>query len=468
MICPSSSVSQDIVSSADGSASEPVECTDGCSSLYGPTFWTAYIANTLVNVAYASLFRYADFVSILGGNELNLGWIVGVGMVGSVLARLSLGAAIDQRGPRLVWLGSLVVFSVTCFAHLAIVRCDGVGIYFLRFAYCTALAGIFGASTTLVSARVNMNRMAELIGLLGTAGFLGIMLGTHLGDALLGSGEIHRYLVNRMFMVAGLLGLLALPLAWLATRHAPRPAARERVPVFALVRRYQPGFVLVIAVVSGVALSLPQTFLRTYAAELNIGRIGVFFTTVAATAVVTRVITRNLPNRLGLSMMIFIGLGLMASAQLLYLVVRSEWQFMLPALPYGLAQGILYPMVTAVATGAFPARYRGLGITLVLASFDIGQLIGAPTAGGILHGSALVGLAAYPTLFLTTASLLTLAGVSYWWILRRGNALGDRAQSARDPSFPANRGRAANRPLRGWIAEQTCRGINSHFPTTRR
>lgn len=419
MICPSSGACHCTESSPSCSAPEPAESPDGCSRLYGWPFWTAYVANTLVTVAYAILFRYADFVTILGGTELALGWIVGVGMVGSVLARLSLGAAIDQHGPRLIWLGSVVVFAISCFAHLAVGRCDGPEIYLLRLLYCTALAGIFGASTTFISGRVSIARMAELVGLLGTSGFVGMMLGTQLGDLLLASEQVNRPLVDRLFVVAGLLGLAAMPFAWAATRRLAPREPRPRTPVLAVVRRYQPGFVLVIGVVSGAAFCLPQTFLRTYAAELNIPRIGLFFTVVAVTAIATRMITRHLPDRLGLSTMIFVGLGLMAFAQVLYLVVRREWQLVLPGLPYGLAQGILYPMVAAAGTGPFPMRYRGLGITLVLASFDVGQLIGAPVAGAIVHVCDLIGLAGYPTLFLITAATLVLAGGAYWWFLQR-------------------------------------------------
>ena len=62
----------------------------GYQSPYGLPFWRAYMANTAVMVAIALLYRYADFVTLLGGTELHLGWIVGVGMVGSLLVRLLL------------------------------------------------------------------------------------------------------------------------------------------------------------------------------------------------------------------------------------------------------------------------------------------------------------------------------------------------------------------------------------------
>jgi len=186
-----------------------------------------------------------------------------------------------------------------------------------------------------------------------------------------------------------------------------------------VLRRYQPGFVLIVGVGTGAALSIPQTFLRTYAAELSIPRISLFFSVVAVTAVITRVATRRWSARLGLATMIFIGLGLMALAQVLFLAVRSELQLALPGLPYGIAQAILYPMIAAVATGTFPTRFRGQGVTLVLAAFDVGQLVGAPLAGAVVHFSEPLGLSSYPTLFSLTAVMLLAVGLVYWVTLKR-------------------------------------------------
>ena len=82
--------------------------------------------------AVAVLYRYADFVTLLGGTEFHLGWIVGVGMVGSLAMRMVLGSWIDRYGAGLLWLGSTLLFVVTCFAHLAVASHTGVAIYLLR------------------------------------------------------------------------------------------------------------------------------------------------------------------------------------------------------------------------------------------------------------------------------------------------------------------------------------------------
>jgi MFS family permease len=370
----------------------------------------------------AVAYRYADFVSVLGGTELHLGWIVGVGWIGSVAMRLSLGRRIDDYGPRWVWLVCLTLLAATCFAHLTIGRYDGPAVYLLRIAYCTAMAGTFSASTTFVLSRVTGPRMAEVIALLGTSGFVGMMLGTHLGDWLCGA-EASPEGVVRMFVAAGVCSLAAIPFAWRATRRLQAPTPRKRERLMGLVSRYQPGLVLLVGAVTGAAISLPPTFLRPFASELHIPRIGVFFTVVAITAVAARVFARRLPEQLGLNRMMLVGLGLMGTSQLLFLVVGTEWQLVLPGLVYGTAQAILYPVITASGCGAFPVQHRGLGTAIVLASMDFGQFLGAPAGGMVLHVSQRLGLKSYPTMFSVMAAALVVTAIVFALRLRRSRAL---------------------------------------------
>ena len=79
-------------------------------SIYDRRFWLCYLSNSMLMVAFSLLFRYADFVSLAGGSERDLGAIVGVGMVGALAMRVSLGIGIDRYGPRPIWLGSLLLF----------------------------------------------------------------------------------------------------------------------------------------------------------------------------------------------------------------------------------------------------------------------------------------------------------------------------------------------------------------------
>jgi MFS family permease len=386
---------------------------------YGRAFWLAYASNSLLMVAVSLLFRYADFINLLGGTEFHLGWIVGVGMVGSLVTRIALGSCIDTYGSKVVWLGSTVLFVATCFAHLLVTSHTGVGIYALRVLYCCSIAGVYGASMTFVSGRGPTDRMAEMIGMLGTAGFLGTVAGTVLGDYMLNSVQADRDQIVTMFVAAGVLASLSYPFAWLATRTEVRPKPSPHASLIDVVRRHHPGAVLVVGAATGVGLGLPGVFLRPYAATLDIPRIGLFFMVYAVAAIITRVLTRHWPQRYGTRLIIVVGMVGMAASVALFLLVRSEWQLIWPAIAFGFSHAIVFPSVVAAGSATFPLRHRGLATLLTLAAFDIGQLTGAPMAGAVLAYSPSAGLDPYPTMFLAMAGLLALIGVWYAIASRR-------------------------------------------------
>jgi hypothetical protein len=376
------------------------------ASVFGRPFWLTYGSNFLLMVAISLLYRYGDFVTYLGGNEVNLGWIIAVGMVGSLAMRLGQGFGIDVYGPRKIWLCSSALFVVTCLAHLWVRDVNSPLVYVLRVLYQSSLAGFFGASITYISGRAPVARIAEMVGTLGTSGFLGMVLGTRLGDLLLNFTKIDRGHVDRMFLAAAMLGSASFVLSWLATRGHEAPVRRKRLPMFRVLRRYHPGGVLLIAIATGFGISLPGVFLSRYAAHLEIADIAPFFAIYCPTAFFARVSMRSVPERFGIRPMIFVGMAALVVGMLLFLVVRQPWQFVFPAVS-------VFPAVIAGGSGAFPARYRGLGTTMSLAFFDLGCLVGSPIVGEAIYWAERFGLPGYPTMFVVVAGLLASLGLLY-------------------------------------------------------
>ena len=375
-------------------------------------FFLTYAANSALMVAVSVLFRYSDFVKQAGGNEFDLGMIVGLGTVGALAMRVFQGVGIDRLGPRLVWLLSLLLFVASMLTHLAIGTVHGPVVYLARMMMMTSLAGAFGSSITFISLRVPPRRMAEMIGTLGSSGFIGIAIGPTLGDLLFGAGPTTWLHVSRMFMLAGIMGTLSLVCAALATRgHIRRPSSR-RLPATRLLRRYHPGLLLFAAIAVGWGVGLPGTFLRPYAEQLGINGLMTFFLVYAGTAFIVRIGTRRWPARFGVRPMLLAGFGSLAASMLLYLVVQSQWWLVLPAIAAGTGHAFLFPSVTAGGCATFPARYRGLATTLMLAMFDIGNLLGQPMVGGLIEYSERLGLPSYPTMFIVMAiGFIVFAGV---------------------------------------------------------
>lgn len=384
------------------------------ASPYDRTFWLTYWSNLLFMVPISLQYRYGDFVRSIGGNAYHLGWIVGVGTIGSLVMRFWQGAGIDRYGPRVVWLGSLVLFTLSCLGHLYVDSAESLAVYALRIVLSVATAGVFGASITAVSRSLSLVRMTEVISVLGTSGFVAMALGPTIADALFASaGPVAGS--RRMFWLSAALATVSLALAAAAMRHETAPLPRRRIPLSRLVRRYRPRLpVVLLSMAMGASFAVPSAFLTLYAESLEIRQIGGYFLVYSLTALVGRLWGREFPSRFGTGRMMLLGLAMQIASFLAYLPVRSQWHLLLPAVLAGLAHAYLFPAVVATGSASFPNRYRGLGTNVILATLDLGTLVGSPAESEVLRWAGRAGWPPYPTLFITlavTMSLLALYSV---------------------------------------------------------
>ncbi|NMC19908.1 MAG: MFS transporter [Thermogutta sp.] len=408
--------------------------------MYDFSFWCAYASYTLVSIAATLLCRYADFVSFLGGDEFHLGWIVGVGMVGSLVARFAVGRGIDRYGAKRVWLISTLGTMAACCVHVWIADYRSPWIYAARVIYVLMLATVYSSSLTLMSARAPRGRLAEVIGIFGSAGFAGVILGAPLADWLFSGAVPTRQLMDEMFLIAAGLCALSLPLAWIvpsgneeqaaiassggASRGRRRKARVE--PIFTTLRRYSPGPLIAIGIVAGAGLNIPQTFLPRYVADFQQNVISSFFVVYALTALVVRAVLLRRLQRLGMERIIIGGMGLLTLAFLLFLPVRDPMGLLLPGLVFGLAHAVLFPAIVGLGSGAFPKRHRGLATTLMLAVLDAGLFVGAPMVGALLRAAESLGLPRYPAMFFSVAVAMLIADGLYARFHRRRRPRGRR------------------------------------------
>ncbi|HWA98886.1 MAG TPA: MFS transporter [Pirellulales bacterium] len=396
----------------NGTRSTPRPRTIGMPRQTIAPFWLAYIANTSMMVAVSLLYRYADFVRDLGGDEFQLGLIVGAGMVGSLAMRTFQGVGIDVHGARKIWIGSAALVIVCCLAHLLLTTSHGPAIFLLRIAMQSGIAGFFGASISFVSAQAAPGRVVEVVGTLGTSGFVGTVLGTTLGDWLLDEYGPP----VRMFGLAASIACVALVCGWLTGEPAPRRARRRRPPWFWLLRRYHPGALMLMGVAAGFGLGIPTVYVRPFAEELGIAGIGWFFVPYMAVAFCSRLALRGLPARFGLRPLAITGAVMLAVGMLSFEAVSQGWHLLLPALSMGVAHAVMFPTVVAGGSTAFPSRYRGLATTFMLAMFDFGNFVAFVSVGAMIVGAKHLGLPGYETMFAIVAAALATSAVVYAWL----------------------------------------------------
>lgn len=405
-------------------------------SIYDVTFWLAYLSNALVSAGNTLLCRYADYVNFLGADEFHLGLIIGFGMVGSLVMRFALGHSIDRFGARRIWLLTILATTLGCIVHLGINDYRSFPIYLARVFYIISLAGVFSSSMTLISARAPKQRLAEVVGIYGSAGFAGILLGAPVADILFPAGITSVWESRLLFLTAGGMCLLSLPLAWVVPpeRSHRRPDVSRRIrrsllvsrpslrepSLFRLVVRYISVPTVIAGMVAGAALSIPPSFLPRYVAEFGEHSVSGFLFLYAATAIVVRGILLPQVSGRKLDRVILLGTIILCISQLLFLIVRSPWQLVFPGVVFGVAHAFLFPAIVAAGSSTFPKRHRGLATTLMMATFDAGLFVGGPLAGVTLRVAGDLGWPRYPTMFSVISACLVIFAIYYAATMRAG------------------------------------------------
>jgi len=387
---------------------------DKMSGLYGRTFWLAYLANSALVMGNALTFRFAELVHYLGGNESAAGDIVAFGTAVAVILRLSISHVLDDYGTRRLWPICSMLYIGGCLLFLTATELSWI-LFAARAAFFVGLTGMFACSMTHIQNHVPPNRRTEIIGNLGSSGFVGMILGSNFGDWILLVVPDHRTKFLVLFGGAALIGTCYLVIVILLTREHEYVRPARTPPAFRLLLRFWPGAVVVAAMIMGLGVTATQTFLTRFATHQKIEGIGAFFTGYAISAFVFRLLVQNWSRTIGRHWMLVRGLLGHVSGHLLLAFVTQWWQFIPASILCGFGHALLFPAVVSLGSGAFPKECRGTGTAIILGFTDFGSLIFAPILGRIIDDYG------FRSMYLVSsgAALTVAAGymlVAYWHV----------------------------------------------------
>jgi MFS family permease len=398
------------------SMTQPSDVSPAClpdDSIYDRGFWLAYTANLLLVCANSLTFRFAEFVADLGGTEELAGEIVRAGLISAIVYRLGLGRAIDRFGPRQIWVLSSLLFLCGVGAFL-IPRQLGPLVWIARIAYQSGLAGMFTCSIVHIQNQVPMHRRTEVIGSLGSSGFVGTIIGTQLGDLIFRFVPPGPAQFAAMFGGCSLFGACHAGIVFWLTRKDEHVAPEITPGPFRLLLRYWPGPIVLVSVAMGTSFAVTTVFLTRYATQTGLHGIGMFFLPYAVTAFGCRWILRDWGTTFGRHKMVLWGLGGLAVGQLLFLLVKSDWLFLLPGTVCGFGHALLFPAVVSIGAGRFPVQYRGSGTTLVLGFTELGTAISAPLLGKMIDfGNVAGSTAGFSWMFISAGAAAAVVGLFY-------------------------------------------------------
>lgn len=358
-----------------------------------PIFVLSYIANLTLVTANAATFVFADWVAWLaqhgstGGayHEELPGRVIQYGIIAAISVRMFLGQSIDRFGVRRVWLlmSTCTLLGVCVFASLErLSPLLTVG----RILFATGISGMFTCGTFHIQSCVADYRRTEFLALLGSSGFVGMILGPQLADLLrwLASGDPDAFF-PRVFQAAAVLLTIYIVCVVLVTKRLARPVHHGARPsLLRLTRDYWPGLVVGVAMAMGVVFTVPSLYLVRFNQHEHFGGIATYWTTYAITAFAFRIRTAALSQQVGRYRLILLGLVSQGLGLWALIPVTAWWQLLFSATLCGFGHALLFPSIVSLGSGTFPARYRGSGTNLTLGCLDLGAGISAPLLGKVI------------------------------------------------------------------------------------
>ncbi len=327
------------------------------------------------------------YAASLGGQEADVGLIIGVFALAAMLLRPVAGELADRVGRRpLVLLGT----GIFALAPLGYAAARSVPVLLLARLFHGVGMGLGPtAATAAVTDLTPPERRGAAMGLFGLASALGLALGPYLGVEL-----ERRTGFAGIFGTATAVEALALGLAWRLPETRPAPAAgpAESGPPgagrlgrwarrwFSAGAVYPAGLILALYVSYGGLAS----FLPLFVARRHLGNPGLFFTVFAVATVAVRPLAGHVADRVGRRAVIAPALAVAAASLGLLAFAGSPAGLLAAAALYGVGFGAGQPALLAMATDRVPAPERGRAMGTVYTAWEL----------GISGGSMLLGVCA--------------------------------------------------------------------------
>ncbi|MDB4338629.1 MFS transporter [Rubripirellula sp.] len=381
--------------------------------LYDRNFIVAFASQTCFVCANTLMAHYARWIEFLGGDLRQVGLIMGGSATAGLILRPWMAQWINRWGSRNLWMAGYLLFILACMGNLLITEV-GPALYVARSGLLMAAAIVFASGLTYISQIAPEHRRTEAIGILGIGGFIGMLLGPVLGDLFL-SERTQENFATLFWVAAAANAIPTLGLTLLRPpKHHNASTSLRLGAFFQIVKKHWPGAILLVDFAFGVCMTGPFIFIASFIdhaslAIMDRSVIGLFFLSYAGLAIIVRVSSRRLPDRVGPAKVLIAGIAIMSAGMMGFAWVTAEntWVILIPAGLTGIGHSLMFHTMTSLTLASFPTAVRGTGSSLALMMLDLGTILGAPVLGwiGEIYG--------YAVLFATIGVICFMSGVIY-------------------------------------------------------
>ena len=349
--------------------------------LYSRSFIIMGFANLFTVSSFGTFFLFPLFITDHGGSKSDIGIIMGVFALSSVLCRPWISDMIDRIGRKRSYTFGCMIMSVIPLIYL-LFRGELSNFYLslilVRIFHGVGLAICFTAAFTYIADIVPEGRLNEGIGMFGITGLTGLAIGPIIGETIIRAfGFSIFFLAATGIATLGLLLTLPLPESFMHVSHESSQS------FFSVLRMRRPLTVAVLALLFGFGLSASGSFISPFAKEQDLAFISLYYISYSSAAVLTRLLGGRLADRIGEERIIPYAQILTGGGLLILILLGGNTILALSGFMSGCGHGFLFPCLNSLAIRDEPISIRGKITGVFTGGIDSGAFIGSIILGYI-------------------------------------------------------------------------------------
>lgn len=353
------------------------------------------------------------FMDEIGCAASVLGTATSISALAAMAARPVAGRIADKKSKRLVMGLGLSVMSLGMMGFSALPF--AAAILAIRFLQGFGISAATTAQVAIAADTLPGERVEEGLSYFGIGNTVAAALGPSLGLALIfGKNYLPSWMTGAGMFLAAMLLVWALPAERRGAKAPEPPDPKERTQEKGFWNYFEKSAALpsLIWMILMVADAGTIVFLPTYAAQMGVRDIGLFYAFQAATMFITTLAVGNLMHRLDNPEVLLVpSLLIYCGFPLLLFLAHGLGLLLLAGVVYGVGLGATTALVRALSLSRASLKRRGAASATFQCAQDLGYCVGSFAGGIVANAYGYRTLNGILVLFPAVALLISLAAL---------------------------------------------------------
>jgi len=366
----------------------------GSQGLSTPWFIALSISFLLVFSNISFFYLYPLALDAIGTSKILIGWVMGIFSLATVLSRPLMGYLVSWKGERwTIWWG-VVLMILASFSYTWIKE-YGLTLLGIRIAHGIGFSAFVSGGFSLVARKIAPNRHAQAFGIVGAAIMAAAALAPSFGEVLIQKGGF-----SWVFIAAALSSLVSLlAVAILPQKQLPDQARRNPAPArYITPLKSRPYiYLLVVTLIFSHSQSTVFNFVALMAKAKGVES-GRFFFLSFSLAIFLLLSAGKFIEKAGKLRVLKASYPWLALGVGLVPPFIGTSIFLIPALCFGCAMGLLFPTLNALAADHGGQEEKPAVMSIFTAVYDTGFITGGLISGMLSNAlglDALFGLTGF-------------------------------------------------------------------------